>query len=128
MTRLDDFIVARHARRAVYDTTLADLPLQLPSQAPGKHSAPHLYPVLVTAAARLDRATLFAACCEAGIGVNMHYLPVYRQPYYVALGMPQDECPVADDYYARALSIPLYATLAEADQAYVIATLRRLLG
>jgi UDP-4-amino-4,6-dideoxy-N-acetyl-beta-L-altrosamine transaminase len=128
MTRLADFIAARHARRAVYDRDLQGLDLQLPFQAAGQHSALHLYPILVNATSRLDRAALFAALRAAGIGVNMHYLPVYRQPYYVARGFAQDQCPVADDYYARALSIPLYATLSPADQAHVIATLHQLLG
>lgn len=128
MTRLGDFIDARHVRRAVYDAELQGLPLQLPHQAAGQRSALHLYPVLVTGEARLDRRGLFDAMRAAGIGVNMHYLPVYRQPYYAEQGFPQDQCPVAEDYYARALSIPLYATLTEADQAHVIATLRDLLG
>ncbi|MDK8874844.1 MULTISPECIES: UDP-4-amino-4,6-dideoxy-N-acetyl-beta-L-altrosamine transaminase [Paracoccus] len=127
MARLAGFIEARHARRAVYDEQLRGLPLQLPHQAEGQRSALHLYPVLVTQDAPLDRRALFDALRAAGIGVNMHYLPVYRQPWYVEHGFPQDECPVAEDYYARALSIPLYATLSEADQAQVIATLHRLL-
>ena len=128
MTRLDAFIAARHARRAVYDAQLRHLPLQLPHQADGQRSALHLYPILVTKEARLDRKALFDALRGAGIGVNMHYLPVYRQPYYAARGFPQDQCPVADDYYARAISIPLYATLTESDQHTVIATLTALLG
>lgn len=128
MTRLDAFIAARHARRAVYDAQLRHLPLQLPHQADGQRSALHLYPILVTKEARLDRKALFDALRGAGIGVNMHYLPVYRQPYYAARGFPQDQCPVADDYYARAISIPLYATLTESDQQTVIATLTALLG
>ena len=128
MTRLSEFIAARHARRVIYDRNLQGLALQLPSQAAGQHSALHLYPILVTAQSRLDRAVLFEKLRAAGIGVNMHYLPVYRQPYYVARGFAQHECPVADDYYSRALSIPLYATLSPADQEQVIATLHQLLG
>jgi UDP-4-amino-4,6-dideoxy-N-acetyl-beta-L-altrosamine transaminase len=132
MGRLADFVAARHARRAVYEAELPGLPLQLPHQAAGQRSALHLYPVLVAPDARpgapLDRAGLFAALRAAGIGVNVHYIPVYRQPWYQRQGFPQDQCPVADDYYARAISIPLYSGLTEADQATVIATLRRLLG
>lgn len=128
MTRLDQFIDARHERRAVYDAELKGLPLQLPAQAAGQRSALHLYPVLVSPDAPLDRKALFDALRSAGIGVNVHYMPVYRQPYYAKGGWPQDTCPNAEDYYARAVSIPLYATLSQEDQATVIATLRRLLA
>lgn len=128
MIRLAEFIKARHQRRAIYDQELKGLPLQLPLQAEGQHSALHLYPILLTQESPLDRRALFDALREADIGANMHYLPVYRQPYYAERGYPQDTCPIADDYYSRALSIPLYATLSEPDQMHVITTLRRLLG
>lgn len=124
MTRLDAYIDARHERRAVYDAELADLPLTLPWQAPHQRSALHLYPILVNEEAPLDRRALYDALRAGGIGVNLHYLPVYRQPYYVALGAAQDDCPVAEDYYARAISLPLYAKLSREDQGAVIARLR----
>lgn len=127
MTRLEAFVDARHARAAVYQRDLAGLPITLPYQATGQHSALHLYPVLVNGDAPRDRRSLFDALRTAGIGVNMHYIPVYRQPYYRAAGYRQDECPQAESYFARAISIPLYAGLTEEDQATVIDALHRFL-
>jgi UDP-4-amino-4,6-dideoxy-N-acetyl-beta-L-altrosamine transaminase len=128
MTRLHSFIDARHARRTVYDRDLADLPLTLPHQPGYQHSGLHLYPVLLTDAARLDRATAFAKLRALGIGVNVLYIPVYLQPYYARLGFKPGLCPHAEDYYARMLAIPMFATLTAADQARVIAALRRVLA
>ena len=127
MTRLDQFVQTRHDRARAYDAALAGLPLRLPRQAPGQRSALHLYPILVTDEAPLGRRALYDGLRAAGLGVNVHYIPIYRQPYYQQLGLPQDDCPVAEDYYARAISIPLYAGLSESDQAYVVDQLHRLL-
>ena len=126
MTRLGPYIDARQRVRAVYDAELQGLPITLPVQAENQRSALHLYPVLVNADCPLDRRALFDGLRAAGIGVNMHYLPVYRQPYYAERGWPQDDCPVAEDYYARAISIPIYATLTRENQQVVIDALRRL--
>jgi UDP-4-amino-4,6-dideoxy-N-acetyl-beta-L-altrosamine transaminase len=126
MTRLGQYIDARHAVRSVYDAELQGLPITLPKQAPNQRSALHLYPILVNGDCPLDRRALFDALRAGGIGVNLHYLPVYRQPYYAERGAPQDTCPVADDYYARAISIPIYATLTRENQQTVIDALHRL--
>lgn len=128
MTRLDSFIAARHRVKDLYHESLSDLPLKLPYQADNQRSALHLYPVLTTTDSPLDRAALFTALREADIGVNVHYMPVYRQPYYSALGYAQDSCPNADHYYANAVSIPMYAALTQVDQNSVIANLHRLLS
>ncbi|KAA0920225.1 UDP-4-amino-4,6-dideoxy-N-acetyl-beta-L-altrosamine transaminase [Aquicoccus porphyridii] len=128
LTRLDSYIDARHARRAVYDRELADLPLKLPYQAEYQHSGLHLYPVLVTDAAPVDRATAFARLREMGIGVNVLYIPVYLQPWYQDLGFRPGHCPNAEDYYRRMITIPMYATLGADDQQTVIDRLRDVFG
>jgi len=128
MTRLGDYIDARHRIRAVYDAELADLPLTLPFQPDYQRSALHLYPVLIREEAPLDRAAAFAALRAAGIGVNVLYIPVYRQPYHAAMGYDPADFPQAEDYYNRMLAIPMYARLTEADQAAVIAALRQVLA
>lgn len=128
LTRLDSYIDARHARRAVYDRELADSPLKLPYQAEYQHSGLHLYHVLVTDAAPVDRATAFARLREMGIGVNVLYIPVYLQPWYQDLGFRPGHCPNAEDYYRRMITIPMYATLGADDQQTVIDRLRDVFG
>jgi UDP-4-amino-4,6-dideoxy-N-acetyl-beta-L-altrosamine transaminase len=127
MSRLDAYVDTRHAQRAVYDAALAGLPLTLPVQAPGQRSSLHLYPVLVEPGAGLDRNAVFDGLRAAGIGVNLHYWPVYRQPWHAAHGGPHPPCPMAEDYAARAISLPIHPRLTPAEQRHVTDTLHRLL-
>jgi dTDP-4-amino-4,6-dideoxygalactose transaminase len=60
----------------------------------------------------------------AGIGVNLHYIPVYLQPYFARFGFSRGYCPQAEQYYAEAISLPMYPALAEAEQTYVVESLR----
>ena len=128
MARLGAFVDARHRVRARYDAELAGLPLILPAQPAYQRSALHLYPVLIADGAPVDRAEAFARLRAAGIGVNVLYIPVYRQPWYRRLGFDPAAFPAAEDYYRRTLAIPMYATLSADDQGAVIAALRRILG
>lgn len=127
MTELDRFVTTRHALVARYEAGLADLPLVLPWQQPDSHSAFHLYVIQVRDDAPLTRRQLFDSLRAAGIYVNVHYIPIHTQPYYQALGFEAGRFPQAESYYERAISLPLYAGLSEADQGFVIAKLRELL-
>lgn len=117
MTRLDTYVSTRAARAAVYDKMLADLPLDLPVQRPDTNSSWHLYVIRVQQADQ--RRALFEALRAGGLGVNVHYIPVHLQPYYTAKGFAAGQFPAAEDYYARAISIPLYATMTDAQQQTV---------
>jgi dTDP-4-amino-4,6-dideoxygalactose transaminase len=87
------------------------------------YSAFHLYIVLLDGAAAAERTAVFESLRKRGIGVNVHYIPVHTQPYYRQLGFKFGDFPRAEDYYARALSIPLYPTLTQAQQDEVITAL-----
>lgn len=123
MDRLDTFIARRRALADSYDVALADLPLDLPGRMAGTVSSWHLYVIRLHDATR--HRALFEGLRADGIGVNLHYIPVHLQPYFRGLGFGPGDCPVAEDYYARAISIPLYAGLSDADQAQVVAALGR---
>jgi len=60
----------------------------------------------------------------AGIGVNLHYIPVYRQPYYTDGGFEAGLCPEAERYYTEAISLPMYPGLTDAQQVQVVSALR----
>ena len=96
LARIDDFVARRREIAAAYDAAFADLPVSTPWQHPDTDSAWHLYVIRIDRqrAARPHRA-VFEALRGAGIGVNLHYIPVYRQPYYRALGFGQGHCPNA---------------------------------
>lgn len=127
LARIDGFLSARRAIAARYDRELVGLPLVLPFQAPESVSAFHLYPVCVPDDAPLDRRQLYDALRERGVGTNVHYRPIPSQPYYRARGHSDVALPAARAYYARALSLPMYAGLDEATQMRVVAALRDLL-
>lgn len=122
MARIEPFIARRRAIAAHYDVAFADAAVTTPRQHPDTQSAWHLYVIRIDPArcARSHRA-VFDALRAAGIGVNLHYIPVYRQPYYRDLGFEQGHCPNAEAYYAQAISLPIFPAMTDAEQQQVIA-------
>lgn len=132
LQRIDAFHAARERLAERYDRLLASLPLRRPARTPGPgataRSSWHLYVVeVVPGPGVADRATVFARLREAGIGVNVHYEPIPLQPYYRGLGFRPGLFPAAEAYAAQALSIPLYPTLTDEQQDYVVAELKKAL-
>jgi perosamine synthetase len=129
LTRLDRWIATRNRIAQWYRELLADEQLiELPPSAPaGWLHGHHLFAVKVLAGAEQRLAT-YNAMRAAGIGVQVHYIPVYRLPYYRdVLGYPQDTCPATEEYYAGALSLPMFPTLSRSDVERVVAELREAL-
>ncbi len=119
LRRLDEFLAQRRRLVRRYATLLADLPVTLPTA--NEESAWHLYPVQVAAD---HRRAVFETLQAAGIGAQVHYIPIHLQPYYRELGFNPGDFPAAEAYYAGALSLPLYPTLTEGDQNRVCTILR----
>jgi len=129
MTRLDEFINKRQRIARRYNAALAGLPLQAPWQDPGSYSSYHLYPVrLKLREGKQTQHQVYDALHMAGILVNLHYIPVYRQPYYEAMGFKAGYCPEAEQYYKAAISIPMYPTMTDAQQSEVITQLQKVLS
>ena len=119
--RVDEFVAARNRISARYDSLLAKLSVVTPWQHPDSLSARHLYVVrLRLEEIRNTHRQVFETMRRSGIGVNLHYIPVYRHPYYAKVGANGIECPEAERYYAEAISLPLYPTLTEAQQERVV--------
>ena len=74
-----------------------------------------------------QRRRVFDVLRAHGIGVNVHYIPVHLQPYYRRLGFVRGSFPEAERYYGEAISLPMYATLSEAQQDHVVDALRQAL-
>ena len=85
----------------------------------------HLYPVRVHDGRRRE---VYDRMRAAGIGVQVNYVPVYWHPVFEDLGYERGMCPVAEQFYAEQLSLPLFADLRDSDQDRVVATLRDILG
>ena len=127
LQRLDQFVARRAQLAAGYDSVLADLPVKRPWQDPATQSAWHLYVIRLQLNNGIVRHSVFAALRKAGIGVNVHYIPVHLQPYYQKLGFRAGDFPAAEAYYAEALTLPLYPDMTEAQQARVVECLREIL-
>ncbi|TSC70512.1 MAG: UDP-4-keto-6-deoxy-N-acetylglucosamine 4-aminotransferase [Parcubacteria group bacterium Gr01-1014_49] len=126
LKRLNSFITKRAAAARRYPKLLQNLPLTLPPEdTKTEKSAWHLYPVHV---APNERKAVFEALRAAGIGVQVHYLPVYLHPYYQKLGYKKDLCPNAEKFYAGEISIPLFPGITQKQQKFVADTLRRILA
>jgi len=124
MQRLDTFISQRHELAQAYNESLQDLPLQLPWQHPDSYSAWHLYVIRLN---KQKRRQVFDSLRQAGIGVNVHYIPVHTQPYYQEMGFKLGDFPKAEKYYHEAISLPIYPLLTKLQQQKIITDLKKAL-
>src|SRR5262245_3603556 len=117
IARLDEVLRRRRAIAARYGAGLAGMPgLALQQLPEGCEHAWHIFPILLDLD-RLagDRRAIFAALRAEGIGVNVHYIPVYWHPYYQRLGYAKGLCPVAEALYERLITLPLFPAMTDAD-------------
>ena len=122
MSRLSTFVAHRLELAKRYDLLLADSDFERPLlDTDDNLSSWHLYVIrLPEGSGPLARRHLFEKLRSDGIGVNVHYIPVTRQPFYRKLGFVPDRFPVAENYYERAISIPLYHDMTKSQQDTVV--------
>ena len=101
----------------------------MPFQSPDTYSAYHLYPIrLLLKKTPLSHREMHEKMQSFGINVNLHYIPVYRHPYYERLGFKKGYCPEAEKYHEDVLSIPMYPSLEDREQTKVIQIIQELIG
>jgi len=128
MQRLDEFVTQRHTLQERYDSLLSDLPIVKPHQSQDSYSALHLYPIQIDLdSVDKDREKIFDELRQNGIGVNVHYIPIHTQPYYLQFGFKVGDFPNSESYYNRAISIPLFHTMTVEQQDEVLNVLIRVL-
>lgn len=120
----------RAAIAARYDRAFADLPLDLPADAPvGDSHAWHLYVVRLTAGARVDRDAFIAEVARAGVGCSVHFIPLHMHPYWRDhCELVDDSFPVATAEFARVVSLPIFSAMTDAQVDKVIGAVRGVLG
>ena len=124
MKKLDRFLARRKEIVAHYNEAFADCDnIITPYQLSDTESGWHLYIVQVK---NCDRRQVFENMREKGIGVNVHYIPVYMHPYYQEHGYENVHCANAEEIYSHIISLPLYPGLTSEQQDYVIDTLKSL--
>jgi UDP-4-amino-4,6-dideoxy-N-acetyl-beta-L-altrosamine transaminase len=119
LRKLDQFIARRRQIADIYSQALAGIDrLQLPAVRDNVEPGWHLYVVRVVDTAL--RRPLVQALRAAGVRVQVHYIPVHYHPYYQRLGYERGTCPVAEDFYSRALSLPMFPAMTDDDVQRVI--------
>ncbi len=123
--KLDRFVAKRKMIAQRYNDELKNVRgIVLPYQAEGCNSSWHLYTIQVENERRKE---VYGKMREKNIGVDVHYLPVYRHPYFQENGYQKVYCPKAEKLYNRILSIPIYYGLTEQQQDYVIKIIKEIL-
>ena len=121
LRRLDELVARRHALARRYDELLADIPVTVPWQHEDSYSGLHLYVIrLQKHGLKAGHRVVFERLRVGGIGVNLHYIPVYHHPYYASLGYKPDDFPEAERYYAEAITLPMYPGLTDEQQVEVV--------
>ena len=129
MSRLNYFIETRNNIARAYNDALVDLPIYLPKVKEKYLSAFHLYVIRL----KLEEISpkthrhVFESLRNRGIGVNVHYIPIHTQPYFKKLGFGWGDFPISENYYKRAISIPIYPNLKEHEQAEVVSCIKEVL-
>lgn len=121
LKKLDKFVERRRNIANQYNMAFENNPFF--NTVPEKEcceSSYHLFPILVKDEFKAKKREIFSKLREEGLGVQVHYIPVYLQPYYKELGYEMGSCPISEDFYHREISIPIYPTMKKEDKDYVI--------
>ena len=127
LQKVDQFVSKRHHIAKRYMELFADLPVILPFQDMDCYSSFHLFVVQVDLN-QLAHREVFERLRVNGIGVNLHYIPIYRQPYHARSGFDSKDFPQSELYYARAISLPIYVALTEQQQVDVTQSFKKPIG
>ena len=121
LNRLDEFVSKRHKIAKRYNELLTESWITLPWQHPDSLSAFHLYIVRIQKNNQvIDHLQMFERLRNTGILVNLHYIPVYRHPFYQKMGFVPADYPEAESYYAEAISLPMFPALTIEQQNIVV--------
>ena len=124
MKKLDRFVARRREIAAKYDKAFAEVEqIITPKQEEGCNNSWHLYVIQVVGKARKE---VFDQLRAKNIGVNVHYIPVYKHPYYQENGYSEVCCKNGEQYYERAISLPMYPLLSDEEQDYVIEMVKKI--
>jgi UDP-4-amino-4,6-dideoxy-N-acetyl-beta-L-altrosamine transaminase len=128
LKKLDGFIARRKEIAKSYDSAFKGTIIK-PLYTFDGNSSYHLYVVLVDfTKLNVSKEELFIKLREKSIGIQLHYIPINRQPYYKNLGFGNEHTPVMDKYYEECFSLPMYPLLSDEEQRYVIKSLFEILN
>jgi UDP-4-amino-4,6-dideoxy-N-acetyl-beta-L-altrosamine transaminase len=127
LKRLNSFLHLRRSIAQRYDEAFKDIEYIEPLYSFSNSSAYHLYVVKIDfEKLNFNKKEFVLKMREKNIGLQYHYIPINKQPYYKSLGYGEEDTPIMDDYYEKAISLPIYPNLSQEEQKYVIDTVLEL--
>lgn len=120
MRRLDEYVARRNELARAYREAFEGLPVRWQQVPEEVLSSYHLFVIELE---RHDRTFVYNRLRELGVGSAVHYIPVHVQPYYRDLGFAPGDFPNAEAYYDRAITLPMYPALTDAEQEQVVEAL-----
>ncbi len=121
LKKLDEFVKRRREIAKIYRENFENNSyFNTIIEKQGCISSYHLYPILLSSNIKVKKQEIFLNLKKRGIGVQVHYIPVYLQPYYKKLGYIRGLCPISEDFYQRELSLPIYPSMDTEDITYTI--------
>jgi dTDP-4-amino-4,6-dideoxygalactose transaminase len=127
LSRIKTMVSTRHSIARTYNEILADLPVVLPQQLPNSYSSFHLYVIrLQLNQIKITHKFFFESLRSAGIGINLHYIPIHLQPYF-RKDSRDYYLPESVRYYSEAISLPIYSTFNDKQQDTVVKAIRKLI-
>lgn len=127
LSRIEKFIEKRQSIASIYNKLFSNLPIFTPWQHEAGVSSFHLYIIRLDLDA-FKHGEVFERLRANGVGVNLHYIPIYRHPYYARMGFKPDDFPEAERYYREAISLPIFPLLTEEQQREIASYLANPLG
>lgn len=129
LKRLDKFLKRRRNLAKKYDKYLKKSDLITPLYSYDKDSAYHLYVVKADfSKLKISKEELFIKMREKNIGIQLHYIPINKQPFYKELGYGNEDTPNMDKYYEEVFSIPMYPGIKDREQKYIVRNLLEVLN
>ena len=124
LQRLDQLVAKRHTIAKKYDESLGTFPISLPGQNSESYSSYHLYPIRIPDMGnQYSQGLVYSRLRDSDILVNIHYIPIHRQPFYEALGFQEGDYPAAEKYHRETISLPIFPGLSNEKQLQVISCL-----
>jgi len=128
LKRVDEFVLKRNIIAKKYDSLFKELDIKVQEISKDSYSSRHLYIIRVKGNSYFDQKSLFEKFRASGIWVNIHYIPIYRQPYYKNMNINKKDFPEAEKYYKEAISIPIFPSLKDKEIEKIVNVTKKPIG
>lgn len=128
LKRVDEFVNKRNAIAEKYDSLFKELDIKVQEISIDNYSSRHLYIIRVKGNSNYDQKSVFEKFRASGIWVNLHYIPIYRQPYYKNMNFNKKDFPEAEKYYKEAISIPIFPSLKDKEIEKIVNVIKKPIG